>query len=132
MNFCRGQISVDDKSNEIPVVKELLEILNLKGEIVTADAMHCQKEAAKKIIEKEADYVLQVKDNIRGQAPARRMDSGQPQRHSLSISGHLNMRLPWCHALLLDAFVARNVKSFAWWQGETLWRLSLPLRITQR
>ena len=66
MNFCRGQISVDDKSNEIPVVKELLEILNLKGEVVTADAMHCQKEAAKKIIEKEADYVLQVKDNIRG------------------------------------------------------------------
>ena len=63
VNFCLGQISVDDKSNEIPAVKELLEILNLKGAVVTADAMHCQKETAKTIIEKEADYVLQVKDN---------------------------------------------------------------------
>lgn len=63
VNFCLGQISVDDKSNEIPAVRELLEILNLKGAVVTADAMHCQKETARKIIEKEADYVLQVKEN---------------------------------------------------------------------
>jgi predicted transposase YbfD/YdcC len=63
VNFCLGQISVDDKSNEIPAVQELLEILNLKGAVVTADAMHCQKKTAKKIIEKEADYVLQVKSN---------------------------------------------------------------------
>jgi len=63
VNFCLGQITVDDKSNEIPAVRELLEILNLKGAVVTADAMHCQKATAKKIIEQEADYVLQVKDN---------------------------------------------------------------------
>lgn len=63
VNFCLGQIGVDDKSNEIPAVQELLEILNLKGAVVTADAMHCQRKTAKKIIEKEANYVLQVKDN---------------------------------------------------------------------
>lgn len=63
VNFCLGQITVDDKSNEIPAVRELLEILNLKGAVVTADAMHCQKATARKIIEQEADYVLQVKDN---------------------------------------------------------------------
>jgi len=36
-----GQIGVDDKSNEIPAVQESLEILNLKGAVVTADAIHC-------------------------------------------------------------------------------------------
>jgi predicted transposase YbfD/YdcC len=63
VSFCLGSISVDDKSNEIPAVQELLSILNLKGGVVTADAMHCQKETVKKIIEKGADYVIQVKGN---------------------------------------------------------------------
>lgn len=66
VNFCLGQISVDSKSNEIPAVRELLEILSLKGAVVTADAMHCQKETAKTIIDKQADYLLQVKDNQPG------------------------------------------------------------------
>lgn len=63
VNFCLGQISVESKANEIPAVRELLEILNLKGAVVTADAMHCQTATAKKILEKEAEYVLQVKEN---------------------------------------------------------------------
>jgi len=63
VKFCLGQISVSEKSNEIPAVQELLDILNLKGAVVTADAMHCQKQTVKKIIEGEADYVLQVKNN---------------------------------------------------------------------
>ena len=63
VSFCLGQISVSEKSNEIPAVQELLEILNLKGAVITADAMHCQKKTAKKIIDAEADYVLQVKKN---------------------------------------------------------------------
>lgn len=63
VKFCLGQVSVESKSNEIPAVRELLDILNLKGAVVTADAMHCQKETAQKIIDKEANYVLQVKQN---------------------------------------------------------------------
>lgn len=63
VNFCLGQISIDSKANEIPAVRELLDVLSLKGAVVTADAMHCQKATAAKIIEKEADYVLQVKEN---------------------------------------------------------------------
>lgn len=63
VKFCLGQISVNDKSNEIPAVQELLEILNLKGGVITADAMHCQKKTAKTIIDSEADYILQVKNN---------------------------------------------------------------------
>jgi predicted transposase YbfD/YdcC len=65
VNFCLGQVSVDSKANEIPAVRELLDILSLEGAVVTADAMHCQKATAKKIIEQGADYVLQVKENQR-------------------------------------------------------------------
>ena len=58
-----GQITVDSKSNEIPAVRELIEMLNIEGMVVTADAMHCQKETAETIINNKGDYVLQLKAN---------------------------------------------------------------------
>jgi predicted transposase YbfD/YdcC len=58
-----GQVKVDDKSNEITAIPELLELLEITGCIVTLDAMGCQTDIAAKIIEKEADYVLAVKGN---------------------------------------------------------------------
>jgi predicted transposase YbfD/YdcC len=58
-----GQRKVRDKSNEITAVPELLRALELAGCIVTADAMHCQKNVAKEIIEADADYVLALKGN---------------------------------------------------------------------
>lgn len=63
LRLCVGLKSVEDKSNEIPAVQELIEMIDLKGSVVTADAMHCQTETAKAIIEKEADYILVVKGN---------------------------------------------------------------------
>ena len=61
--ICLGQKTVDSKSNEIPAVKELIEMLNIEGLVVTADAMHCQKETAEIIIKNKGDYVLQLKAN---------------------------------------------------------------------
>ncbi len=61
--ICLGQKTVDDKSNEITAIPELLDLLTLEGCIVTTDAMGCQKKIAEKIREKKADYILQVKDN---------------------------------------------------------------------
>ena len=58
-----GQVKVDEKSNEITAVPELLRVLKLKGCIVTLDAMGCQKEIAANIIEQRADYVLALKGN---------------------------------------------------------------------
>lgn len=58
-----GQVAVDAKSNEITAIPLLLELLDLKGCIVTLDAMGCQKDLAAAIREQEADYVLTVKDN---------------------------------------------------------------------
>lgn len=58
-----GQRKVEDKSNEITAVPELLRSLELAGCIVTLDAMGCQKQIAREIIESDADYVLALKGN---------------------------------------------------------------------
>ena len=50
-------------SNEIPAIPALLELLDLQGALVTLDAIGCQKEIARKIIQAGGDYVLTVKDN---------------------------------------------------------------------
>lgn len=58
-----GEKKVTNKSNEITAIPELLKILEVRGCIVTIDAMGCQTEIAKQIVEKGADYVLAVKAN---------------------------------------------------------------------
>ncbi len=58
-----GQLKVDDKSNEITAIPHLLGLLALDGATVTIDAMGCQKEVARSIVEQGADYVLALKDN---------------------------------------------------------------------
>ena len=58
-----GQIKVEEKSNEITAIPKLLENLLIKDCIVTIDAMGCQKKIARKIVSKQADYVLSVKEN---------------------------------------------------------------------
>ncbi len=58
-----GQVKVNDKSNEITAIPELLKALDLAGCIVTIDAMGCQKKIAEKIVDQKADYVLSLKGN---------------------------------------------------------------------
>lgn len=58
-----GQCKVDEKSNEITAIPELLRILELDGCIITCDAMGCQKNIAKEITEADAHYVLALKGN---------------------------------------------------------------------
>ena len=58
-----AQKSVEGKSNEIPAVQELIKTLEISGCIVVADAMNCQIETAKSILEANADYLLCAKSN---------------------------------------------------------------------
>ncbi|QIL85378.1 ISAs1 family transposase [Vibrio sp. HDW18] len=58
-----GQQKVDSKSNEITAIPKLLDLLDVKGCLITIDAMGCQKKIAQKILDKEADYLLAVKGN---------------------------------------------------------------------
>ncbi|WP_394330727.1 ISAs1 family transposase [Lacinutrix jangbogonensis] len=62
-NLVLGQVKVTEKSNEITAIPKLLEVLSIKNTIVTIDAMGCQTAIAKAIIKKDADYILDVKDN---------------------------------------------------------------------
>jgi predicted transposase YbfD/YdcC len=62
-NLVLAQRRVDEKSNEITAIPKLLDALALSGTVVTLDAMGCQKSIAEKIVAKQADYVLAVKEN---------------------------------------------------------------------
>jgi predicted transposase YbfD/YdcC len=58
-----GEVAVEGKSNEIKAIPELLKLLDLKGALVTIDAIGCQKEIAQQIVDKGGQYVLAVKAN---------------------------------------------------------------------
>lgn len=59
-----GQTKVDDKSNEITAIPELLRGLEIAGCIITIDATGCQKKIAKLIVDREGDYVLALKQTV--------------------------------------------------------------------
>jgi len=97
-NVTLGQVAVDKKSNEITAIPKLLEMLDLHGALVTIDAMGCQKEIAKKIVDGGGDYLLVVKGNqerlledvkatvekaLNGQ-----MDKGVVAEHTTCEDGH--------------------------------------------
>jgi len=58
-----GQMAIHEKTNEIPVFQEMLNYIDVQGKTITGDAMHCQKETCKKIIEKGGNYVFGLKEN---------------------------------------------------------------------
>ena len=61
--LCLGQVKVAEKSNEITAIPALLKMLDIRGCLVTADAMNCQKATARQITEQGGTFVLALKDN---------------------------------------------------------------------
>ena len=61
--ICIGQLRIEAKTNEIKGISDLLEWLDIRGAVVTTDAIGCQKDIIRSIIAKGADFVLPVKDN---------------------------------------------------------------------
>jgi predicted transposase YbfD/YdcC len=66
MDFASGEKRVGDKTNEIKAIPDLLDDLNVKGHIITTDAIGTQTDIVKKIRKKHADYVLALKGNQAG------------------------------------------------------------------
>jgi len=105
-----GQRKIEDKSNEITAIPELLNLLDIRGCIVTIDAMGTQKEIAKAILGQKADYVLAVKRNqgrlyedIRHLFKVDREDGfkGSPFDHARTVDkghGRIEIRECWVTA----------------------------------
>jgi predicted transposase YbfD/YdcC len=91
-----GQVVVAEKTNEITAIPELLQLLEISGALVTIDAMGCQKAIADQIRQREADYVLAVKENqptlyeeVEGAiAEALEQDAGDIDEHQTEETGH--------------------------------------------
>lgn len=117
-----GQVAVAEKENEITSIPALLDILFLEGSIITIDAMGCQKDIAKKIVEKKADYILQVKDNqkylkdqiediFNGSAARNRSSSKTSMEH-----GRIEKRI--CETIAIKEGTFRTARSG---QSSTAW-----------
>jgi predicted transposase YbfD/YdcC len=72
-----GQVATADHSNEITAIPKLLQVLDVRGAVVTIDAMGCQKEIASQVRSQGADYVLAVKDNQKNLAKAIQFQLGR-------------------------------------------------------
>lgn len=86
-----GQVRTRKKSNEVTAIPELLELLKLKGCIVTIDAMGCQKAIAQAIVDAQADYVLALKANhphLHGEVAAHFEASQASQAKECAAAAH--------------------------------------------
>lgn len=100
--LCLGQTTCDEKSNEITAIPELLDILSIKGCTVTIDAMGCQSKIAEKIIEKESDYILAVKENQKElhEQVVKMFEIKKPQSVDIDIdSGHGRVETRKCEVV---------------------------------
>jgi predicted transposase YbfD/YdcC len=107
-----GQVAVDAKSNEITAIPELLSMLDIENSIITLDAMGCQKEIAKQIIEQKADYILALKGNHSGMQKELEAWWHKVQREGFTAdnyaeytaidSGHGRIETRTCQQLLID------------------------------
>lgn len=120
LSLCLGQVKVADKSNEIGAMPELLEMLALKGCIVTIDAMGCQREVARKIIQQKGDYILALKSNQESlhQQVSHYLDTGEDLAraegnfHQEESDGHGRHEVRRC-------WVSEEVE--CWLQGAEKW-----------
>ncbi|SUI45322.1 Transposase [Salmonella enterica subsp. indica] len=90
-----GQLKTDEKSNEITAIPDLLNMLDIKGKLITTDAMGCQKDIAEKIQNQEGDYLFSVKGNqgrlnkaFEEKFPLREINNPEYDSYSTTEKGH--------------------------------------------
>ena len=124
LGVCFGQIKTEEKSNEITAIPELLELLDLKGVIVTVDAMGCQKKITGKITEKKSDYVFSLKgnqekiyDDVKAFFTSHELDEKYCERYKIQkYEGELEIGQGRIEKR--DGFLCTNIK---WLEGKAEW-----------
>ena len=107
-----GAVKVDEKSNEITAVPLLLAAMDIKGCIITADALNTQKSIAAQIVAQEADYMLPVKENhphlfqdiqnLFEHAHKHRFEGFEHSHNTSRTYGHGRVETRFCEAILLQ------------------------------
>jgi len=103
-----GQVKTNEKSNEITAIPKLLDLLDIRGCVITIDAMGCQTKIAKKIVDKGGDYLLPVKGNqkklqsaLDGIFSISRLEAKETETYTSSEKGH--GREETRHCMVADA-----------------------------
>ena len=120
-----GQVKVNEKSNEITAIPQLLKVLDLKNSTVTIDAMGCQTKIAETIIEQEANYVLRVKKN-QGRLYSdifdlfKQLEANNPNNipyntHKTVNKGHGRIEIRTCWTIASDYF-QNHLRTFTAWK----------------
>jgi predicted transposase YbfD/YdcC len=136
-----GQVKVDEKSNEITAIPELLHALEISGCIISIDAMGCQKEIAADIVQQRADYVLALKEN-HGQLHAdvtllfddlaASDDQAYSHDHYHAVDkdhGRIEIRQCWT---ISDPELLRHLRGAAEWQNlQSVVKVSTECRVGQ-
>ena len=107
-----GQVAVNQKSNEITAIPELLGLLDIENSIITLDAMGCQKEIARQIVKSKADYILALKGNhsgLQGELDAwwhksqrEGVDASQYSEHTETDYGHGRIEIRHCEQMVVN------------------------------
>jgi predicted transposase YbfD/YdcC len=106
-----GQVAVDNKSNEITAIPELLTMLDIENSIITLDAMGCQRKIAQQIVKQKADYILALKGNHSGmqaelaawwhKSEREGLSDDVYEKHTEISSGHGRIETRTCQQLLV-------------------------------
>jgi predicted transposase YbfD/YdcC len=135
-----GQIKVDEKSNEITAIPQLLEALALAGCIVTIDALGCQKDIAQHIIDQDADYVLALKENQEGLYMAvedlfqyaQETDFADCDYYKTVDKGHARMEIRECWTTSAPDYLAFLPDRSAWPSLQTLVMIRAERRLAHK
>jgi predicted transposase YbfD/YdcC len=121
-NLVLAQDKIEETTNEITAIPELLRLLDLEGGVVTLDAIGCQTEIAETIVDQGADYVLAVKDNqatLREdiQAAFEHTDRfNPPDSHKTVNKGHGRIEIRECW-VISDPDILAHINDYKLWKG---------------
>jgi predicted transposase YbfD/YdcC len=112
-----GQQAIHEKTNEIPVFQDMLEVLDVKRKTITADAMHCQRETCRKIITGGGDYVFGLKSNQQNLCADVMLFLDDPINNEL-IETHKTIEK---NAGRIEERICRKVTDISWLESRSEW-----------
>lgn len=130
--FCLGQKAVDEKSNEITAIPQLLDAINVKGNIITIDAMGTQTAIAEKIRSKRADYVLAVKENQKNlYEEIKDFFDDEKFKEELKLNGSYKKTFEKCHSQIetREYYQCADIK---WMQEKSRWKGIKSIAMVQK